>query len=54
MTSLARSRWRSVGRYRWRVGLCRGEWWIGARHSFMEDALIVGVFGLTLVVVAHA
>lgn len=37
--------------WRWRVGLIRDEWWIGARYDFASDAVMVGILGAMLVVV---
>lgn len=34
----------------WIWGYRRGEWWIGARDDFACDAVVFGVFGLTLMV----
>lgn len=49
---MLRSRWHRVRRLSWRVGLLRGEWWIGARYDFPSDAWIIGLLGMVLVV-AH-
>lgn len=52
MSRLLRTRWRCVGRrMRWRAGWLRGEWWIGARHDFLAEALMIGFFGLVVLIV---
>ncbi len=44
------TRWRQFRRWRWRIGLARGEWWIGWRYDFRCDWFTIGVLGLTLLV----
>lgn len=45
-------RWK-VGRFRWRAGLLRGEWWIGVRYDLPMDVVQVGFLG-AVVVIGHA
>ena len=47
-----RTRWFQSARLgiSWRFGVMRWEWWVGARYDFAAEAVIVGVFGLVLVV----
>lgn len=47
----ARTRWRPLGGgYRWRAGLVRGEWWIGARYDFAAEVWMVGILGFVVIV----
>ena len=56
MTRYLRTRWRACWEVRWlsgrvwRMGLLRGEWWIGARHDVPADAWVIGLLGLVLVI----
>jgi len=48
-----RTRWRCWGRWRWRVGLQRREWWVGARYDFAAYVWVIGLFGVVLVVMCR-
>lgn len=46
MVSLIRRRY-------WRLGLLRGEWWIGVRRDFQCDWWHINVLGLSLVLTSE-
>lgn len=39
-----------IRRRYFRVGVMRGEWWIGARRAFVLDGIQFNLFGLSIVV----
>lgn len=44
------TRWRTAGRWTWRVGLMRREWWIGVRYDFAPDVWVIGFLGLVMLI----
>ena len=43
-----------LGRFRWRAGLLRREWWIGVRCDFAMDAVLIGFLGAVVVICRDA
>jgi len=47
------SRWRRARSLVWRVGICRGECWVGVRYSFGADALKIAVLPGLILAIGH-